>query len=104
MKTATNHSGPPRLWHILRWLAIWFHEHELRSVDLAIEEEEMRHAQFANRIRSWRAFRAEKLGRVQSLRGSPGSTSYLGMTRVRPLPMQDKHAADDTIYSDRRAT
>lgn len=73
----------PSRWRIFRWLAILFHEHELRSIELAIEEEEKRHAEFERRMRSWRAFRAEKLGRIRTLRGAPGSVSYAGMVRGR---------------------
>jgi hypothetical protein len=35
-------------------------------------------------MRSWRAFRAEKLGRLQTLRGDPGSVIYSGMTGRNP--------------------
>ena len=109
MKTATPRRGPPRPWQIVTWLAIWFHEHELRSIELAIEEEERRAETHAARMRSWRAWRAEKLGRIKTLRGAPGSVSYSGMVGgrtvlMRPLPARDMHAPDNVAYSDRSPT
>lgn len=70
----------PAWWQLWTWVRIWWIESEIRSIDFEIEIEEKRYATHERRMRSWRAWRAEKLGRAQTLRRAPGSVNYSGMT------------------------
>ena len=76
--------SPPRWWHLIRWIQIVWLASEVRALELEIELEEHRMARHAERMRSWRALRAEKLGRLRTLRGFPGSVSFSGMTGRNP--------------------
>lgn len=71
----------PKWWHFHRWVVIFFHEHELRIIEDQLAQEQKRHDEYPRRMRHWNHWRCEKLGRLQTLRGEPGSVSYAGMVR-----------------------
>jgi hypothetical protein len=72
-----------RWWQLLRLLRLWYLQAEVSNIDYHIAEEQRRHDDFERRMRSWRAYRAEKVGRAHSLAHGRGSVSYAGMARGR---------------------